>query len=277
MSARGSITGRIITAAIFILMELAALVMLSSDGYRQSAWLTASIGGVKAVIWSCQESVRGYLMLKQRNDALAEENISLFRRLEELEIVLGEKLNESVADSLNKNNDYTFTSAKIVKMSTNKGHNYIILDKGAKDGIHRQDGIVTANGIVGMIDAVTENYSVGRTLLNRSMAVSARLGSNGIVGPLRLDGKHSDAALLSNVPLQIEYTQGDTIYSSGHSLLYPPEIPLGTAQGHEVVDGVINEIRVKLFIDFAALKYVIIAHPNGRKEIEELEGRGGVR
>ena len=277
MSARGSIIGRIVTAAIFILMELAALVMLSSDGYRQSAWLTASIGGVKAVIWSFQESVRGYFMLKQRNDALAEENISLFRRLDELERVLGDKLSGAVADSLNKNKDYTFTSVKIVKMSTNKGHNYIILDKGAKDGIHRQDGIVTANGIVGMIDAVTENYSVGRTLLNRSMAVSARLGSNGIVGPLRWDGKHSDAALLSNVPLQIEYTQGDTIYSSGHSLLYPSEIPLGTAQRREVVDGVINEIRVKLFIDFAALKYVIIAHPNGRKEIEELEERGGGR
>lgn len=276
MSARGSIMGRFITAAIFILMELAALLMLSSDGYRQSAWITASLGGVKAVIWNCHESIRGYFILKKRNEVLADENLSLFRRVNELEGMLGDKLGETVADSLDMHKGYTFISARIVKMSTNKGYNYIILDKGAKDGVHRQDGIVTAKGIVGMIDAVTENYAIGRTLLNRSMAVSARLGGKGIVGPLRWDGKHSDAALLSNVPLQIEYNQGDTIYSSGHSLLYPPEIPLGTAHEREVVDGVINEIRVRLFIDFAALKYVIIAHPKGRNEIEELEKRGGL-
>jgi hypothetical protein len=64
---------------------------------------------------------------------------------------------------------------------------------------------------------------------------------------------------------------GDTIYTSGYSAIFPPDIPLGVAGEAKVINGATNEIRVKLFQDHSALKYVTIIENTRIKEIEEIE------
>ena len=67
------------------------------------------------------------------------------------------------------------------------------------------------------------------------------------------------------------YNPGDTIYTSGYSAIFPPDIPLGVAGEAKVINGATNEIRVKLFQDHSALKYVTIIENTRIKEIEEIE------
>jgi rod shape-determining protein MreC len=62
---------------------------------------------------------------------------------------------------------------------------------------------------------------------------------------------------------------GDTVYTSGHSLMFPPDIPLGVAGEARVINGATNEIRVDLFQDFTAIRYVTVVHNTA---IEEVEG-----
>ncbi len=61
------------------------------------------------------------------------------------------------------------------------------------------------------------------------------------------------------------------MYTSGHSLLFPPDIPLGIAGDAKVVNGATNEIAVRLFQDFSALRYVSVVHNNAFDEIEGFE------
>ena len=158
-----------------------------------------------------------------------------------------------------------------MKISRNKQHNYFILDKGYEDGVQPQSGVITPSGIVGIIDAVDKHYSYGLSFMNTGISISARLGNEGAVGPLTWDGVSMDGAVLKEIPLQYKYAPGDTVWTSGYSSLFPPDIPLGIAGSSKVVNGAVNEIDVDLFQNFTALRYVTVVSNSGREEIMYLE------
>ena len=79
----------------------------------------------------------------------------------------------------------------------------------------------------------------------------------------------SNGAILQEVPLQYKYEVGDTVYTSGHSLVFPPDIPLGLAGDAKVINGATNEIRVDLFQDFTAIRYVTVVHNTAFEEVED--------
>ena len=91
------------------------------------------------------------------------------------------------------------------------------------------------------------------------------------MGPLTWDGVTMDGAVLKEIPLQYKYSPGDTVWTSGNSMLFPPDIPLGIAGSSKVVNGAVNEIQVDLFQNFSALRYVTIVSNSGREEIMYLE------
>ena len=56
-----------------------------------------------------------------------------------------------------------------MKISTNTQHNYFILDKGSADGVTSGSGVITPNGAIGIIDAVSENYSYAISFQNHNI------------------------------------------------------------------------------------------------------------
>ena len=103
------------------------------------------------------------------------------------------------------------------------------------------------------------------------MSISARIGKTGISGPMVWDGIHSNGALLKEIPLHFEIAAGDTVYTSGFSSIFPPDIPLGVAGESRIVNGATSEIKIRLFEDFSALRYVTIVENLGRNEMKTLE------
>ena len=132
-------------------------------------------------------------------------------------------------------------------------------------------GIITADGVVGIIDAVSRHYSYAISFLNSELSISARIGNDGAAGPMVWDGKHIDGALLREIPLQYKFDEGDTVYTSGYSSIFPPDIPLGVTGDTRIVNGATYEVKIKLFQDFSALRYVTIVTNSDIQEIEDLE------
>lgn len=266
-----SLTASIICAAIFIVMEVAAFVMLSKNGSLQGIWIDRASHWVMAKLWGSSEDVKYYFSLKEQNEVLAEENAAL---ADELRRYRAMELSESEiahSDSLTHAEDFVYIPASIVKASRNRQHNYIILNKGSEDGVRPQSGIITSRGIVGIIDAVGKHYSYGITLMNANISISSRLGTEGAVGPLAWDGHSSGRALLKEIPLQYRFEPGDTVWSSGFSSLFPADIPLGVTGSSKVINGAVNEIEVNLFQDFKTLRFVTIVCNESSDEISWLE------
>ena len=268
---KGSLIFHLINAAIFIALEIAALSMLRNNAPLQNTWIAKGGQAVMGGLWGMSQDVGDYFSLRQANDSLALENFRLRLRVAQIEKFVSDTLRRSDIQATTLG--YKYIPATISKISNNTQHNYIIIDKGSDDGVLQGDGVITGKGAVGVIDAVSRNFSYARSFKNHGMSISARVGKTGISGPLVWDGVSSNGALLKEIPLHMEIAVGDTIYTSGFSSIFPPDIPLGTAGESRIVNGSTSEIKVSLFEDFSALRYVTVVENLGRKEIKELEDR----
>ena len=248
-----SVLPGIVNIAVFILLEIACLYLLSHNSEAQRTWIADAGNAVKGTVWGSTEKVRDYFSLKSANDSLAQDNHLLMEEV----IRLREIVRRSGADT--------------VKMSRAKQHNYIILNRGFEDGISEKSGIITRDGAVGIIDAVSAHFSYALSFQNTDISISARLGTEGGNGLLVWDGKSSNGAVLKEIPLQYKYNPGDTVYTSGHSLVFPPDIPLGTAGKAKIINGSTNEIEVTLFQEFKAIRYVTVVHNDSFDEVEGFE------
>lgn len=258
--------------AIFILMEVAALHFLSGSGSMQRIWIASVSHGVQRNVWGWTESVRYYFSLDGQNRTLAEENLRLRDALNRYTDLDSEAGLDAVLSQLPPSG-FDYVCAKVVKMSGNKQHNYLIIDKGSEDGVAPQDGIVTSRGVIGIVEAVGDHYAYAISLRNKDMSISARLGLSGASGPMSWDGRSANGAILREIPLQYRFEAGDTVYTSGHSSIFPPDIPLGTTGEAKIVNGATWEIEVDMFQDFSTLKYVAVVRNTGEAEIRALEER----
>lgn len=264
-----SVVQDILTVAVFIILEVAAVLMLSHNNQIQRLWVARISHGFMARTWGATQSVSNYFSLKRQNDELALEN----DRLQKL--VRGYEMAARQADPASKpalaDDGFNYIPATIIKSSVNTQHNYLIIDKGSEDGVVRNSGVITPKGVIGIVDAVSSHYSYAISFLNTELFISARLGNSGAVGPLAWDGTSSDRAILKEIPLQFKFAPGDTVYTSGYSTIFPPDIPIGVAGDSKIINGATNEIEVDLFQNHKALKYVTIVSNTRAAEIEAIE------
>jgi len=273
MPRKGNIVKIIINAAIFILMEIAAINMLSNSGKMQNFFLSKMAHGFQAGIWGTSESIKHYFSLSKTNEELSEENFRLSQLLRNYMLDTDMDNLDSLAStmSLTTIGEFRYMPGTIVKISRNKQHNYLILGQGSDDGVVPQSGIITSNGVIGIVESVSRHYSYALTFMNPEVNVSARLGKEGAIGPLTWDGKSSSGALLKEIPLQYKFQPGDTVYTSGYSSIFPSDIPLGKVKDSRIVNGATYEISIELLQDIGSVRYVTLVNNIGRTEIEELE------
>ena len=266
--------GKIITilfnAAIFIILEVAALGMLRS-GKAQDFFITKGAHAFMAKVWGGSESVKYYFSLKQANEQLAAQNFALTQELLAWRHDAEEAKRDSLTRSFEDIGGFHYMGATIVKISRNKQHNYLIIGQGSEDGVVPHSGIITNDGVVGIVDAVGKHYSYALSFMNTDFSLSARLGREGAVGPLVWDGKTSGGAILKEIPLQYKFAPGDTVYTSGFSSIFPADIPIGLTGESRIVNGATYDINVRLLQDVGAVRYVTLVNNVGRQEIETLE------
>lgn len=275
MQRRRTITGTLINTAVFILLEIAALGMLRHGDSLQDLFISRAAHGFLGYFWGVSESISDYASLRTENRHLAEEILRLTATITRLE-------EEAAAAAACDSADYTtawrgkyeFIPAEVIKNSVNKQHNYLIIGKGSDDGVRPQTGIITSRGVIGIVDAVSRHYSYAISFLNSDSSISARIGKDGAAGPMAWDGKGSGNALLREIPLQVKFEEGDTVYTSGFSTIFPPDIPIGRITGSRIVNGATFEIKVSLFQDFSSVRHVCLVRNRDLDEIMSLE-KGG--
>lgn len=261
----------ILSAAIFLLLEIAALALVGQSSSLQNVWINRFSHRVKGALWTGGERARNFVRLDVQNRELAEENAMLREKLRRFQLAQADSMQQAQVAALGPRDNFRFVPAEIMKVSRNTQHNYIILDKGSEDGIVPGAGIISGRGVIGLVGAVSRHYSYGMTLMNNRVSVSARIGADGVAAPLVWDGIHKDRALLLDLPLHYEVTPGDTVWTSGHSSVFPAGIPLGTTDRMRIVAGASSEVDVHLFENFSAVRYVTVAINTGWAEIETLE------
>ena len=168
---------------LFLILEVISFVLIFNYNNYQKVKFLNSSSKVFASVYNSYESVTRYFSLSKVNNELAQENARLKNLLQ---ITSG---NTFLPDSIFSNysdstNNYQFTSARVIQNSVNKQLNYITINKGSIDGIKPDQGIISAQGIVGVITNVSKNYAMGLSVLNKRWSISAKLKQCGYYGSL---------------------------------------------------------------------------------------------
>lgn len=260
-----------INVAIFIVLEIAALGLLRRSSTGQEFFISKLSHSFIGSVWGWSQGIGDYFALKEINRTLSQENFALQEALGRFEASADSV--KSLGNGVYTAGRYRFRHASVIKNSRNKHHNFLIVDKGTADGVNSHTGIITSNGIIGIIDSAGTHYSYAISFLNSNFNLSARIGREGAVGPMAWDGKDLSRAILREISLQHKFKQGDTVYTSGHSTIFPPDIPLGTIEGSKIINGSTYDIDIKLFQDYSAVRYVTLVENLDRAEILSLENK----
>lgn len=275
MPGKTSVKPILISILTFIILEGAALWMMSGSSYFQRARLNEAYIQVEKKLLNTNSNIRYYLTLNRANAVLAEENSQLRNTLSRYQALLDTlSRKDSISIPVPDSSLFSYIPARVIGNSTNKSHNYIIINKGRKAGVKEDMGVISANGVVGVVNAVSDNYAHIISLLNIKQSVSARISQSGAFGPLIWNGVSTTHAVLTEIPQHIKFRMGDSVVTSGFSAIFPPDIPLGKIVGSKIVLGTHHEIRVKLFQDFKTLKFVNVVVNNNRSEMDSLILKG---
>lgn len=252
---------------VFICLEVVSLCLLASDSAARQMWLGRWFTSTQAFIWGKLDDVRSYTRLKEENARLSQENAKL------LADALGRNVPSGGSESLWRNirGQYSILPARIVNITFKSQHNYLIVDRGSEDGVRQNDGIITTNGVAGVVTGVSRRFCYGISYANKDMTLSVRHGKSGLVGSMNWDGIHSNVSILSGIPIHIEANPGDTVYTSGYSSIFPPDIPIGTIGEKYGSNGSTSDYSVVLSEDFRKVSYVMIVRNLDRDEINGLK------
>ena len=160
----------------------------------------------------------------------------------------------------------------MIKNSYSYSNNFITIDSGKKDSIDIDNGVISSNGVVGIIDKTTYNYSRFISILNTNFLLNAKFKNSNYFGILSWDGININKVQLKDVPKQAEVSIGDTIVTGGNSLIFPKGIPVGYVDSYKL-DNSENylELEIKLATDMTNIEKLYVIKNNNLREINSLD------
>ncbi|MDR2914749.1 MAG: rod shape-determining protein MreC [Tannerella sp.] len=270
---------------IFILCEVISFALIYRNNVYQRNMMLSSANVITGSISSVSGTVFSYFDLQKVNQELLERSSLL-----EMEVLkLREQLNGIKVDStsfgqvflkdtiftdslFSGNYIYEYITAGVVNNSTAYMNNYITINKGANDGIRPDMGVVSPQGIVGIVATVNDHYSVVISLLNVKFKVNCKVQHTNYFGALSWKGGDAEYAYLEQLPTHATFQTGDTIVTSGYSAVFPPGIMVGIVESYNKQnDDNFYSLKVRLATDFHSLNALCVIDNRSQSEQKVIE------
>jgi len=254
---------------LFAFLELVCLYLIVHYNQKQNAVYISSLNAFTGFMDESVDDLTTHFTLSEINDSLARQNAEL------KELIFNQGLNAPAKmDSIkNGRQRYQIIHAEVITNTINKNHNYLKLNRGSADGIKAHSAVIDGRGLIGIVRQVTENYSIVMSLLHRQTNISASTKNNNQHGG-SLVWKSRDASImdLENIPKYIKVEVGDTVVTTGSSIMFPADVMIGTVTEEIVPQGSnSHEIKVALNNDISDVKFVYVVVNLDREQILELD------
>ncbi len=136
----------------------------------------------------------------------------------------------------------------------------IEVDRGSADGIEEGMPVVTAAGLVGVVDRVAERRSVVRLITDQAMRVGVRLSEHADVGVARGQGRDQPLLVFTGIDVGLDVAEGELVTTSGLAgTLFPGDVPVGRVRAVVTSAGELDQdLLVDPLADLDALDFVNI-------------------
>lgn len=254
---------------LYVLLVVTGLTFtVQNHSYHRNSFIH-STGAFTGYFLDKQTSVSSYFSLDEENAKLREENAKL-------RMLVGDQsdslLNNTIVFYNAKKSPFEVFPARVIKNRYAYRDNFLTIDIGEQEGIEEDMGVITTNGILGVIDKVGTRYSRVISVLNSEISLNAQIKGTNTIGSLTWDGSSPYMMNLEDVPRLAKVVKGDTIISGQQSTTFPPDIMIGVVKEAQLIDnGSRYNIEVLLFNDMTNVGTAYVIKNKDLKEIELLD------
>lgn len=253
------------TFLLYAFLFIISLILTArSHSYHQAKFLNSS-NYLAGSIYQISNNITSYFNLREENEKLHQENKQL-----RFQLYNASHTREEVIDSITV--DYIVVPGRVIKNSFADPRNYITINKGKKDSIVQDMGVITSKGILGIVENTSRNFSTVQSILNEKSNINAKIKNSSHFGSLIWNTKDYRTVQLIDIPRLVQLTIGDTIVTGAMSSIFPENIPIGTIAKFDLDrSNSFYDIDVALFNDMTNLDNVYIIQNKKRQEVLELQ------
>jgi rod shape-determining protein MreC len=135
----------------------------------------------------------------------------------------------ALLDFARANPDNEYVSAAVIGRDPSPFLHYVIINRGSDDGLRRGMPVVSSQGLIGRVAAVTANAARVQLISDPSSAINVKLKNTG--AEASLIGSITGELTLESIPQEANVTTGELILTSGLGGNYPPDILVGQVTG----------------------------------------------
>lgn len=273
---------------VFLLLETVSGVMLFGyNSYQGSVWIsTANLVTGKVLEW--QANVEQFFTLTRVNEELTQRNIVLEQQLQMMRNkaqattnlppkgeATGAEDSSAIASPFGGRlvgaSSLELIPAKVVGNTIDRRDNLITIDRGSADGVEPDMGVVSGNGLVGVVYKTSLHYAIVIPVLNSRSRISCSIRNRHYFGYLTWEGGSPVEAYVEDVPRHAKFQKGEWVETSGYSAIFPKGIAVGKIIGiYNSPDGLSYRLKVHLSTDFACLRDVCVLNDKSLVEQQRL-------
>ncbi|MCH5230928.1 MAG: rod shape-determining protein MreC [Muribaculaceae bacterium] len=257
---------------IFLIYVILSCVILFSYNVYHSSIYFSSANSISSTLYGATSEVSGYFALRRINKDLEANNALLENEVLNLRHQLAEyKTLHSDTAEFGGVPRYDYVAATVINNNVRHPKNYFSIDKGSADGIAQGQGVVDHNGVVGIVNVTGPHTARIISLLNEAQRFSVKIKNTDFIGSLVWKGGDPNVAYMEEVPRHARYQSGDTVVTSGYSLAFPSNIPIGIIMNRiKGADDNFFILKVRLMPDFKSLSTVRVIKDNFKESVDSL-------
>lgn len=248
-------------------LVVAGLMFLALSGYLAPVFKIALDPFLGAQKWLATRYLVIYQMvrfpgevnqIRAENEQLKNENALLRSQLIKLQ---AEQKDSDILYALlqvaRANPDSDYVAAMVLGRDPSPFMRYILIDLGSDSGLRRGMPVLTAQGLVGRVDAVTANAARVQLIIDPGSAVNVRLPDSN--ADAMLVGSVTGDVTLEMIPQETEIHSGELIITSGLGGTYPGNILVGQVSSvRKLQTALFQSAVVQPAVDFSNLRAVLV-------------------
>jgi rod shape-determining protein MreC len=254
----------LLTGVILLqILLLAVQIKRDSQGRLIRVWTVGAVTPFERAGATGIGSIRGawnhYFALQntsRENERLHHENDTLKLQINQLQSKAAEA--DRLAGLLNfrqAHQNVPMLGARVIGTSADTASQTIYIDRGERDGIRRNMGVITPDGVVGKVIESYRDTSQVLLLTDKDSGVGAMLVDSRIQSPV--GGAGEPLLAMKYVPNDDAVNLGDHVVTSGMDRIFPRDLPVGTVS--QIKDGnPFKQIRIRPAANLERLEEVIV-------------------
>lgn len=252
---------------IVIILVVVGIILLAFSGILRPVFGKVMDPFVKLQGWLSTQFITVYDFFTLPRDVtdLIAENTALKNEVSQLQsqvIELQGQLSEAdilyaLLDFARAKPEHTYIAASVIGRDPNPFMHYLIIDHGSDDGLRYGMPVVTQQGLVGKIDAVTASAARVQLITDPDSTINVRMQS--LNEEAQMIGSVTGDIELTMIPSDVNLMPGEILLTSGLGGNYPADIVVGQVMNvqHKEND-IFQSAVVQSQIDFSTLRAVLL-------------------